>query len=72
MAAVASETRASWSGQLAFVLAAPTLIASLYGMNIGLPFQNHAHAFSIVMGFSGLLAIAIGALFVVLSRKRKF
>ena len=54
------------------MLAAPTLIASLYGMNIGLPFQNHAHAFSIVMGFSGLLAIAIGALFVVLSRKRKF
>ena len=54
------------------MLAAPTLIASLYGMNIGLPFQNLAHAFSIVMGFSGLLAIAIGALFVVLSRKRKF
>ena len=54
------------------MLAAPTLIASLYGMNIGLPFQNHAHAFSIVMGFSGLLAVAIGALFVILSRKRKF
>ena len=54
------------------LLAAPTLIASLYGMNIGLPFQNHAHAFSIVMGFSGLLAVAIGALFFVLSRKRKF
>ena len=54
------------------MLAAPTLIASLYGMNIGLPFQDNAHAFSIVMGFSGLLAIAIGALFVILSRKRKF
>ena len=54
------------------MLAAPTLIASLYGMNIGLPFQNHAHAFSIVMGFSGLLAIGIGALFVILSHKRKF
>ena len=54
------------------MLAAPTLIASLFGMNIGLPFQNHAHAFSIVMGFSGLLAVAIGALFFVLSRKRKF
>ena len=54
------------------LLAAPTLIASLYGMNIGLPFQDHAHAFSIVMGFSGLLAIAIGAVFFILSRKRKF
>ena len=54
------------------MLAAPTLIASLYGMNIGLPFQSHAHAFAIVMGISGLLAIAIGAVFVILSRKRKF
>ena len=54
------------------MLAAPTLIASLYGMNIGLPFQNHAHAFSIVMGISGILAAGIGALFVILSRKRKF
>ena len=54
------------------MLAAPTLIASLYGMNIGLPFQNHVHAFSIVMGISGLLAAGIGALFVILSRKRKF
>ena len=25
---------------------APTVIASLYGMNIGLPFQGHAHAFA--------------------------
>ena len=54
------------------LLAAPTLIASLYGMNIGLPFQNHAHAVTIVMGFSGLLAAGIGALFVILSHKRKF
>ena len=54
------------------MLAAPTLIASLYGMNIGLPFQNHPHAFALVMGCSGLLALAIGAVFFVLSRKRKF
>ena len=54
------------------MLAAPTLIASLYGMNIGLPFQGNAHAFAIVMGISGLLAAAIGAVFYVLSRKRIF
>ena len=54
------------------MLAAPTLIASLYGMNIGLPFQSHAHAFAIVMGISGLLAAAIGAVFFILSRKRIF
>ena len=54
------------------MLAAPTLIASLYGMNIGLPFQHHVHAFGIVMGISGALALAIGAVFFVLSRKRIF
>ena len=54
------------------LLAVPTLVASIYGMNIGLPFQNHTHSFAIVMGFSGVLAVLIGALFVVLSRNRKF
>lgn len=54
------------------MLAAPTLIASLYGMNIRLPFQGHPHAFALVMGSSGVLALAIGAVFFVLSRKRKF
>jgi len=53
-------------------LAVPTLVASIYGMNISLPFQSSVHAFSIVTGVSCLLAIAIGAVFVVLSHKRKF
>ncbi len=54
------------------MLAAPTLIASIYGMNIKLPFSASAHAFSIVMGISGLLAVAIGTVFVILSKARKF
>ena len=54
------------------LLAVPTLVASVYGMNIGLPFQGHPYAFAIVMGLSGMLAAAIGALFYVLSRKRVF
>jgi len=54
------------------MLAAPTLIASLYGMNIGLPFQTHPHAFWIVMGISGFLTLGIGAVFFILSRKRIF
>ena len=54
------------------LLAAPTLIASLYGMNIGLPFQAHAHAFGIVMGISAFLALSIVGLFMFLSHKRKF
>ena len=53
-------------------LAVPTLVASIYGMNIGLPFQSNAHAFAIVMGVSGVLAVVLGAVFVVLSRNRKF
>ena len=54
------------------LLAVPTLVASVYGMNIGLPFQGHRNAFAIVMGLSGMLAAAIGALFIFLSRKRVF
>ncbi len=54
------------------MLAVPTLIASLYGMNIALPFQSNVHAFSIVMGISGTLTLIIGAVFFILSRNRKF
>ncbi len=54
------------------MLAAPTLIASLYGMNIGLPFQDEPHAFGLVMAISGLLVVGLGVLFFVLSRKRIF
>ena len=53
-------------------LAVPTLVASIYGMNIGLPFQQSGHAFAIVMGLSATLAVVLGAVFVILSRKRKF
>jgi magnesium transporter len=54
------------------MLAAPTLIASLYGMNISLPLQSHPYAFQLVVGVSGLMAVIIGAVFFVLSRKRIF
>ena len=53
-------------------LAVPTLVASLYGMNIALPFQSSPNAFALVMGFSGLLAAVLAAVFMVLSHKRKF
>lgn len=54
------------------LLAAPTLIASIYGMNIELPVQRHAHAFAIVMSTSLFLACIIGSIFFVLSKKRRF
>ena len=54
------------------LLAVPTLVASIYGMNIPLPFQQTPNAFMIVMGISSVLAAVIAAVFVVLSRKRIF
>ncbi|GAK60468.1 Mg2 transporter protein CorA family protein [Candidatus Vecturithrix granuli] len=38
------------------ILALPTLVASVYGMNVHLPFQESPHAFALTMGISFLLA----------------
>jgi hypothetical protein len=37
-----------------------------------LPFAGHPNAFGIVMGISGVLAVGIATVFIVLSRKRIF
>ncbi len=39
------------------ILMLPTLVASLYGMNIELPYQHHDQAFMIVAGFTILLSL---------------
>src|SRR3989304_940132 len=39
------------------VLSIPAIVASLYGMNVGLPFQDHPNAFWITLGISLILAI---------------
>lgn len=39
------------------VLMVPTLVASIYGMNIRLPFQGHANAFAITSSISIILSI---------------
>lgn len=55
------------------LLAVPTLVASIYGMNLTtLPFMAHPHSFAIVMGFSGALGFVIAAIFYILSKKSKF
>ncbi len=55
------------------MLSVPTLIASIYGMNLKtLPYMDSPNSFAIVMGLSGLLAVVIGLVFFVLARKRKF
>lgn len=38
------------------ILMLPTLVASIYGMNIDLPFQDSPYAFEITMGFSLILS----------------
>ncbi len=54
-------------------LAVPTLVASVYGMNLTtLPFMHSPHSFLIVMGMSGFFAVLLGAFFMILSHKRKF
>ncbi len=39
------------------ILMLPTLVASIYGMNIKLPLQDHPHAFAITMGIAFVMSI---------------
>jgi len=48
------------------MLAVPTLIASIYGMNVGLPGAHGPLAFA---GLIALCGVAAGALFVVFRRR---
>jgi len=54
---------------LTVILMLPTLIASYYGMNVPLPFQDSPHAFLITIGFSVILTAA-GVIFLI--RRRFF
>jgi magnesium transporter len=42
---------------ITIILMIPTLIASIYGMNINLPFQHSTHSFFIVTGISFMLSL---------------
>ncbi len=53
---------------ITIVLSLPTLISSVYGMNIPLPFQHSPHAFGIVM----LISFALSFLSVLVLWKYKF
>lgn len=44
---------------LALLIATPTLISSIYGMNINLPFQNHPNAFWILAIFMSIPTIML-------------
>lgn len=51
------------------VLMLPTLVGSIYGMNVTLPMQQYPHAFAVLMGVSLLLATIV---VIVLARRRFF
>ncbi len=54
---------------LTIILSIPVIVASFYGMNVALPFQNYVHAFSLVMVISFVISIAFAVVF---WRKRYF
>lgn len=54
---------------ITIILALPTLIASIYGMNVDLPLQNRPYAFLIVMGMSMILSVVLVFVFI---RKKYF
>ena len=45
------------------ILALPTMIASIYGMNLALPLRDHPQAFWIAMGLATLLAFVVVVVF---------
>ncbi|HOH46875.1 MAG TPA: magnesium transporter CorA family protein [Candidatus Cloacimonadota bacterium] len=54
---------------ITIVISLPTLIASIYGMNVHLPFQENPYAFAIVMGVAALISLTMVFIFI---RKRYF
>ena len=48
---------------ITILLTIPTIISSLYGMNVGLPLMNHPFAFWMVLLFIGLIVLGVGYYF---------
>ncbi|HRY83568.1 MAG TPA: magnesium transporter CorA family protein [Candidatus Cloacimonadota bacterium] len=54
---------------ITIIISLPTLIASIYGMNVHLPFQERPWAFAMVIGFAALMSLMIVFIFI---RKKYF
>lgn len=54
---------------ITIILMVPTLIASFYGMNVNLPFDEHPYAVYVIFGLAMLLSVLLGWYF---QRKRLF
>jgi magnesium transporter len=48
---------------ITIILAIPTIVASYFGMNVALPFQNYAHAFTITIVIAFVISIAFAVVF---------
>lgn len=54
---------------LTIILSIPVIVASFYGMNVALPFQNYVHAFSVVLVIAFVISLGFAVVF---WRKRYF
>jgi magnesium transporter len=54
---------------LTIILSIPVIVASFYGMNVALPFENYAHAFSLTLAIAFVISVAFAIVF---WRKRFF
>jgi magnesium transporter len=54
---------------LTIILSIPVIVASFYGMNVALPFENYTHAFSLVLAIAFVLSLGFTLVF---WRKRYF
>jgi magnesium transporter len=48
---------------LTIILSIPTIVASYYGMNVDLPFQNYTHAFTLTIVIAFVIALAFAIVF---------
>jgi len=48
---------------LTIILAIPTIVASYFGMNVALPFQNYAHAFTLTIVIAFVISLAFAVVF---------
>jgi len=53
---------------LTIILAIPTIVASLFGMNVNLPFENYSHAFALTI----VIAVVISAIFALVFWRKRF
>jgi len=49
---------------ITIIISVPTLIVSIYGMNVPLPFQDSNMAFAVIMGIAVLISLILVLIFI--------